>query len=131
MNVQNKKLFEATKHLLRIKNTVKLSRINQDWYLKWTFPEKTIWYKKIKNECNTLLRKWIKSCFQENTEEDSTSSKPVWNTVKPFTNTKRTLSNYDIIIEAKNDNTINDLASIKTKNEIRDENVLVKMFKSL
>ena len=85
----------------------------------------------MKNECNTLLRKWNKRCFQENTEEDSTSSKPVWNTVKPFTNGKRTLSNYDIIIEAKNDNTINNLASIKTKNEIRDENVLVKMFKSL
>ena len=41
------------------------------------------------------------------------------------------MSNYDIIVEAKKDGTINNLVSIKTKDEIRDENVLVKMFKTL
>ena len=41
------------------------------------------------------------------------------------------MSNYDIIVEAKKDSTINNLVSTKTKDEIRDENVLVEMFKTL
>ena len=41
------------------------------------------------------------------------------------------MSNYDIIVEVKKDSTINNLVSIKTKDEIRDENVLVEMFKTL
>ena len=50
------------------------------------------------------------------------SSKLVWNTVRPFISSKRTLSNDNSIIEAKNDITINvkgnKLVPIKTKNEI-------------
>ena len=55
----------------------------------------------------------------------------MWNTNKPFTNSKRTLSNYDIIVEVKKDSTINNLVPIKTKDEIRDENELVEMLKTL
>ena len=41
------------------------------------------------------------------------------------------MSNYDIIVEVKKDSTINNLVSIKTKDEIRDENELVEMLKTL
>ena len=41
------------------------------------------------------------------------------------------MANYGIIVEATKDSTINNLVSIKTKDEIRDENELVEMLKTL
>ena len=64
--------------------------------------------------------------------EGSATSKSFWKTVKPFISTKGTLSNDNIIIEASSDSTINikggNPVSIKAKDEIRNENVLVEMF---
>ena len=101
-------------------------------YLKWPFRENYLAYKKIKNKCNILVKKSKKRYFQENASETSSSSKSFWNTVKSFISSNGTLSNYNIIIEAPNDTTLTtkggNLVSIRAKNEIHDEKILVEMF---
>ena len=101
-------------------------------YLKWPSRENFLAFKSIKNKCNNLLKKSKKKYFLENANEGSVSSKSFWNTVKPFISNKGTLSNDSIIIESAEDITIKvkngDLTSIKAKDEIRDEQVLVEMF---
>ena len=118
----NKNLSKAMMNKSRIRNK----------YLSWPSRENFLAYKKIKNKCNNLLKKSKKKYFQENASEESVSSKSFWNTVKPFISNKGTLSNDNIIIESANDVTLNvkngDLISIKAKDEIRDEQVLVEMF---
>ena len=83
-------------------------------------------------DTDALLKKSKKKYFLENANEGSVSSKLFWNTVKPFISNKGTLSNDSIIIESAEDITIKvkngDLISIKAKDEIRDEQVLVEMF---
>ena len=117
----NKELSEVIMNKSRIKNK----------YLKWPSRENYLAYKKIKNKCNNLVKKSKKKFFQENASEGSASSKYFWNTVKPFISTKGTLSN-DNIIEAPNDTTLtikrDNIVSIKAKDEIRDEKILVEIF---
>ena len=100
-------------------------------YLKWPSRENFLAFKSIKNKCNNLLKKSKKKCFLENANEGSVSSKLFWNTVKPFISNKEALSNDSIIIESAEDITIKvkngDLISIKAKDEIRDEQVVVEM----
>ena len=78
------------------------------------------------------MKKSKKKYFLENANEGSVSSKFFWNTVKPFISNKGTLSNDSIIIESAEDIFIivknGDLVSIKAKDEIRDEQVLVEIF---
>ena len=78
------------------------------------------------------MKKSKKKYFQENANEGSVSSKSFWNTAKPFISNKGTLSNDNIIIESADDITLKvkngDLVSIKAKDEIRDEHILVEMF---
>ena len=78
------------------------------------------------------MKKTKKKYFQENENEGSLSNKSFWNTVKPFISNKGTLSNDNIIIESADDITLTvkngDLVSIKAKDEIRDEHILVEMF---
>ena len=118
----NKKLSKVIMNKSRIKNN----------YLKWPSRENFLAYKNIKNKCNNLLKKSKKVYFQENASEGSTSTKKFWSTVKPFVSSKGTLSNDNIIIEASNDSTVNikggESVHVKTKDEIRDEQVLVEMF---
>ena len=77
-------------------------------------------------------KKIEKRYFEENASEGSASSKSFWNEFKPFISSKGTLSNDNIIIEAPNDTTLTikggSLVSIKAKDEIRDEKILVEMF---
>ena len=90
-------------------------------------------YKKIKNEYNKLVKKSKKRYFQDNANEGSATSKSFWNIVKPFISSKRTLSRYNIIIEAPNNTTLTvkgNLVYIKAKNEIPEEKILVEMFNS-
>ena len=118
----NKKLSKSIMDKSRIKNK----------YLKWPSRENFLAYKKIKNKYNNLIKKSKKIYFQVHAGEGSTTGKSFWKTVKPFISTKGTLSSDNIIIEAPNDTTINikegDSISIKAKDEIRDEKVLVEMF---
>ena len=118
----NKRLSKAIMNKSRIRNK----------YLQWPSRENFLAYKKIKNKCNNLLKKSKKKYFQENANEGSVSNKSFWNTVKPFISNKGTLSNDDIIIESADDITLKvkngDLVSIKAKDEIRDEHILVEMF---
>ena len=64
--------------------------------------------------------------------QGSTLSNPFWNSVKAFIGNKGTSSNDNIIIKAKNDNTINvkgnKLVPLNTGDKICDENLLVEMF---
>ena len=118
----NKSLSKAIMNKSRIRNK----------YLQWPSRENFLAYKKIKNKCNNLLKKSKKKYFQENANEGSVSNKSFWNTVKPFISNKGTLSNDNIIIESADDITLKvkngDLVSIKAKDEIRDEHILVEMF---
>ena len=118
----NKRLSKSIMDKSRIKNK----------YLKWPSRENFLAYKKIKNKYNNLIKKSKKIYFQVHAGEGSTTVKSFWKTVKPFISTKGTLSSDNIIIEAPNDTTINikegDSISIKAKDEIRDEKVLVEMF---
>ena len=70
--------------------------------------------------------------FQENASQDSASGKSLCNTVKSFISSKGTLSNDNIIVEAPNGTTLTikegNLVSIKAKDEIRDEKILVEIF---
>ena len=117
----NKRLSKAIMNKSRIRNK----------YLQWLSRENFLAYKKIKNKCNNLLKK-SKKYFQENANEGSVSNKSFWNTVEPFISNKGTLSNDNIIIESADDITLKvkngDLVSIKAKDEIRDEHILVEMF---
>ena len=118
----NKRSSKAIMNKSRIRNK----------YLQWPSREDFLAYKKIKNKCNNLLRKSKKKYFQENANEGSVSNKSFWNTVKPFISNKGTLSNDNIIIESADDIILKvkngDLVSIKAKDEIRDEHILVEMF---
>ena len=118
----NKRLSKAIMNKSRIRNK----------YLQWSSRENFLAYKKIKNKCNNLLKKSKKKYFQENANEGSVSNKSFWNTFKPFISNKGTLSNDNIIIESADDITLKvkngDLVSIKAKDEIRDEHILVEMF---
>ena len=118
----NKKLSKSIMDKSRIKNK----------YLKWPSRENFLAYKKIKNKCNNLIKKSKKIYFQVHAGEGSATGKSFWKIVKPFISTKGTLSSDNIIIEAPNDTTINikegDSISIKAKDEIRVEKVLVEMF---
>ena len=118
----NKRLSKAIMNKCRIRNK----------YLQWPSRENFLAYKKIKNKCNNLLKKSKKKYFQENANEGSVSNKSFWNTVKSFISNKGTLSNDSIIIESADDITLKvkngDQVSIKAKDEIRDEHILVEMF---
>ena len=100
--------------------------------LKWPSRENYLAYKKIKNKCNSLVKKSKKRYFQENATEGFASSKSFWDTAKPFISSKGTLSNDNIIIEAPNDTTLtikaDNIVSIKSKDDIRDEKILAEMF---
>ena len=118
----NKRLSKAIMNKSRIRNK----------YLQWPSREDFLAYKKIKNKCKNLLKKAKKKYFKENANEGSVSNKSFWNTVEPFISNKGTLSNGNIIIESADDITLKvkngDLVSIKAKDEIRDEHILVEMF---
>ena len=79
-----------------------------------------------------LVKKSMARYFQENASEGSASSKSFWNTVKSFISSKESLSNDNIFTEAPNGTTLTikgvNLVSIKAKDEIRAEKILVKMF---
>ena len=62
-------------------------------YLKWPSRENFLHYKKIKNKCNSLVRKSKKQYFQKIRNENSAQSKPFWNAVKPFMSNKNVVSN--------------------------------------
>ena len=113
------------------KNIMNKSRIKNK-YLKWPSGENYLAYKRIKNKCNNLLKKSKKIYFQKHAGEGSATGKQFWNTVKPFISSKGTLSDDNIIIEAQEDSTVNIKGgyqiSLQTKDEIRDEKILVEMF---
>ena len=115
----NKKLSKSIMDKSRIKNK----------YLKWPSTENVLAYKRLKIN---LINKSKKIYFQVHAGEGSATGKSFWKTVKPFISTKGTPSSDNIITEAPNDTTINikegDSISIKAKDEIRDEKVLVDMF---
>ena len=121
----NKELSKIIMNKSRMKNK----------YFKWPFRENYLAYKKIKNKCNNLVKKSKKRYFQENASEGSASSKYFWNTVKHFITSKVTLSNDNIITEARNDTTLTvtggNLVSIKAKDEIRDEKILSEIDSSV
>ena len=101
-------------------------------YLKWLSKENYLAYEKMKNKCNNLVKKSKKRYFQENSSEDSALSKSFWDTVQLFISSKGTLSNDNIIIDALNVTTLTikggNIVSIKAKDEICDEKILVEMF---
>ena len=99
----NKNLSKVIMTKSRIKNK----------YLKWPSRENVLAFKSIKNNCNNLLKNLRKSISQKTQMN------------------KGTLSNDSIIIESAEDITIKVkngvLISIKAKDEIRDEKILVEM----
>ena len=56
----------------------------QNKYLKWTSRENFSNHKKVKNKCNSLVRKSLKEYFQNVSNANSSHSKSFWNAVKPF-----------------------------------------------
>ena len=78
------------------------------------------------------MKKSKKIYFQTNASDGSASSKYFWNTVKPFKISKGTLWHDKIITEAPIDTTLTikggNLVSIKAKDEVVDEKILVQMF---
>ena len=100
----------------------------------WPSGENYLDFNKIKNKCSNLVKISRKTYFQENGSEGSPSSKSFWNTIKTLTGSKGIFSNDNIIIGATNDTTLTvkegNLVSIKTKDEIRDEEILFERFDS-
>ena len=45
-------------------------------------------YEKVKNKCNSLVRKSKKEYFQNVSNANSSRSKSLWNAVKPFVSNK-------------------------------------------
>ena len=70
-------------------------------YLKWPSRENFLKYKKVKNKCNSLVRKSKKEYFQNVSNANSSHSKSFWNAVKPFVSNKGAISNENIIVKAQ------------------------------
>ena len=98
-------------------------------YLKWPSRKNFLNYEKVKNICNSLVRKSKKEYFQNVSNANSSHSKSVWNAVKSFVSNKRAISNENIIIKAQKEE------KVKVKgleNEIHiDANGLIKDDKML
>ena len=52
--------------------------------LKWPSRENFSNHKKVKNKCNSLVRKSLKEYFQNVSNANSSHSKSFWNAVKAF-----------------------------------------------
>ena len=72
-------------------------------YLNWPSRENFLTYKKIKNKCNSLVKKFKKEYFQNLSNANSSHSKSFWNALKPFVLNKGAISNENIIIKAQNE----------------------------
>ena len=107
-------------------------------YLKWSYWETFVAYKKVKNKCNTLTRKTKKRYFEYIAEKKNF---PVSNTfrnkVRTIITKKATISDEDIKIKAEENQNIkiknknkSKLVSIKTNDCFKDKKVLVEMFKT-
>ena len=72
-------------------------------YLKWPSCENFLTYKKVKNTCNSLVRKSKKEYFQNLSNANSSHSKSFW---KPFVSNKGAISNENIVIKAQKEGKI-------------------------
>ena len=92
----------------------------------------------MKNKCNTLARKTKKRYFEYIAKKKNfATSKTFWNKVRTIVKNKGTISDEDIKIKAEENQNIkiknknkNKLVSIKINDCIKDESVLVEMFKN-
>ena len=75
-------------------------------YVNWPSHENFLTYKKIKNKCNSLVKKSKKEYFQNLSNANSSHSKSFWNALKPFVSNKGAISNENIIIKAQNEEKI-------------------------
>ena len=101
-------------------------------YLKWPSRENFLTYKKVKNKCNSLVRKSKKEYFQNLSNANSSHGKSFWNAVKPFVSNKGVISNENIIIKAQKEEQIKfkDLENephIDANELIKDDKVLVEL----
>ena len=78
----------------------------QNKYLKWPSCENFLKYKKVKNKCNSLVRKSKKEYFQKVSNANSSHGKSFWNAVKPLVSNKGAISNENIIIKAQKEEKI-------------------------
>ena len=90
-------------------------------------------YKNIKNKCNNLLKQSKKKYIKDINNKGAATSKSFWNTVKPFITYKGVQTNESITIEVeKNENIevkgLHEKVDIRTKDLIKDEKILLKMF---
>ena len=102
-------------------------------YVKWPSRENYLNYKKIKNKCNSLTKKAKKKYFQNVSNQNSSTSKKFWNTVKPFMTNKGAISNENIIIKNQMEESIkvkgNENETLIEANElIREDKILVELF---
>ena len=102
-------------------------------YLNWPSRENFLAFKKIKNKANNLIKRSKKQYFETISSEGKTSSKVFWNAVKPFMTNKGIRINDNITIEAEINEEIkikgkDKDVSIKAKDLIKDEKILVEMF---
>ena len=97
----------------------------QNKYLKWPSCENFLNYKKVKNKCNSLLRKSKKEYFKNvSNANPSHHSMSFWNAVKPFVSHKGTISNENTFIKAQKEEK---LKVTGLENEIQlDANELIK-----
>ena len=79
--------------------------------LKWPSCENFLTCKKVKNKCNSLVRKSKQEYSHNLSNADSLHGKSFWNAVKPFVSNKSAISNENIIIKAQKEekNKIKDL----------------------
>ena len=102
-------------------------------YLKWPSCENFLKYKKVKNKCNSLVRKSKKEYFQNVSNANSSHSKSFWNAVKPFVSKKGAISIENIIIKAQKEEKIkvkgleNEI-HIYGNELIKDDKTLVELF---
>ena len=102
-------------------------------YLKWPSRENFLDCKKIKNKCNSLVKKAKKQYFQKAGNVNSANSKSFWNAVKPFMTNKGTFSNDNIIIKTNREEKLKLKDSdsevlIEADKVVKDEKILVELF---
>ena len=119
----NKELSKAIMKKSRLRNR----------HLKYPSRENFLAYKSIKNKCNNLLKQSKKKYIKDISNKGAATSKSFWNAVKPFITHKGIQTNENITTEVEKNEKIevkgsHEKVDIRTKDLIKDEKVLVKMF---
>ena len=102
-------------------------------HLKYLYKENSLAYKNIKNKCNNMLKQSKKKYVKDIYNKGAAASMSFQNTVKPFITHKGIQTDENITSEVnKNEKTdvkvLNQKVNIRTKDLIKDEEILVDMF---